>query len=112
MRSKLSCQASSLQICLLADPPVIGGIKLALDRMANESFELGRELTGAFRRATQVDAAKSDKSLPIQQICVCVCVVGVQVCIAMRLNLRPAYGPFFSLPERDCVHPALQPSCC
>lgn len=40
--------------------------------MANESFELGRELTGAFRRGTQVDAAKSDKSLPVQQICVCV----------------------------------------
>ncbi len=38
--------------------------------MANESFELGRELTGASRRGTQVEAAKSDKSLPVQQICV------------------------------------------
>lgn len=62
-------------------PPVIGGIKPALDRMANERFELGRELTGAFKR--QVDAAKSDKSLPIQQICVrdvCACKC-VSLCI-------------------------------
>lgn len=53
-------------------PPVIAGIKLALDKMANERFKLRRELTGAFRSSTP---AKADRSLPIQQICVpyCVC---------------------------------------
>lgn len=73
--------------------------------MANESFELGRELTGAFRRGTQVGAAKSDKSLPIQQIC-----ASVHVCVLFVYSYASESAAclwvfFFFPPLRDCVHP-------